>query len=221
MYGPFVYLDCKCYFRKYWLNTRFFSSSRQTHLYFFFFSLKNIIQVVTSTVITTWWAHPERLSFICSGAITEAFHTVALSFGSICYGSLILPVVKVIRFIVGVCQYHGRRNDSIRVHSSNSDSESKISHFQENVKAVNDFGFTVLGMSDVDFISAGRKSLSVFRAMQWEDTVFDKLIPNVLLIATLFISFSSGCFALVVEEFDGYSFTNFRKPMSTAFLYVF
>jgi hypothetical protein len=75
-------------------------------------------------------------------------------------------------------------------------------------------------MSDAGFISAGKKSLSVFRALQWIDTAFDTLIPNVLLITTLFISFSAGFFALVVEEFDGYSFTNFRKPMSTAFLYV-
>jgi len=73
-------------------------------------------------------------------------------------------------------------------------------------------------MSDLDFISAGKKSLYVFRSLQWIDTVFDKLIPNVLLINTLFISFSSGCFALAVEEFDGYNLTNIRNTMSTAFL---
>lgn len=171
-------------------------------------------------MISTWWAHPDRISFICCEVIVEACQTVLSSFGSICYGSLILPALQAMRVIMAACRYHERKNQSVCTDSSSDETEFKISEFQENLEAINEFGFTVLGMSNTDFISAGKKSLSVFRALRWIEIVFDKLIPNVLLIATLFISFSTGCFALVVEEFDGFNFTNFLKPMSTAFLYV-
>jgi hypothetical protein len=140
------------------------------------------------------------------------------SFGSICFGSFILPSFQVLRVIAGICTFHGKKNELPGNETVNEFVEAKGSRFFENIEAVNGFGITVLGMSHVNFLSAGRKSYLVFRSMDWIDVVNDKLIPNILLISTFFISFSSGCFSLVVEEFDGYNLTNFRKPMSTAFL---
>jgi len=84
--------------------------------------------------------------------------------------------------------------------------------------SINAFGFSVVGMYGDDFLSAGKKATAVFQAREWLGAVSDQLIPNILLMATIAISLSSGSFALVVEEFDGYSFTNFRKPITTAFL---
>ncbi len=67
------------------------------------------------------------------------------------------------------------------------------------------------------FKTSSRKATDVFKAREWVGVSSDNLVPHVLALISVFITLGSGCFGLVVEEFDGYSFTNFQKPTSTAF----
>ena len=48
--------------------------------------------------------------------------------------------------------------------------------------------------------------------------VKDKLVQNVLLMACVVIGGSTGTFAVIAEETDGYDFTSFHKPVVSAFL---
>lgn len=50
------------------------------------------------------------------------------------------------------------------------------------------------------------------------DVVNDVLIQNVLFMACLIVGASTGTFAVVVEDTDGYYFTSFHKPILSAFL---
>ena len=50
------------------------------------------------------------------------------------------------------------------------------------------------------------------------DVVNDVLIHNVLRMASLVIGGSTGTFAVVLEETDGYVFSTFHKPIISAFL---
>lgn len=82
----------------------------------------------------------------------------------------------------------------------------------------NNYGFTYLGIYGRSFTESSRKANDVFKSRKWGGVVSDKLIPFVLLMMTIVITLGSGCFGLVVEEFDGYNFTNFNMPTATAFL---
>ena len=82
----------------------------------------------------------------------------------------------------------------------------------------NDFGFTYVGIYRRNFIYSSEKATAVFKARGWLGIANDRLIPHVLKLVSLLITLGSGFFGLVVEEYDGYSFTNFRKPTSTAFI---
>ena len=86
------------------------------------------------------------------------------------------------------------------------------------VRYCNEFGFTFIGLYRQGFIKSSELATDVFKAREWSGIVSDRLIPNVLRIISLLITLGSGFFGLVVEEYDGYSFTNFRKPTSTAFI---
>ena len=50
------------------------------------------------------------------------------------------------------------------------------------------------------------------------EVVQDVLIQNVLLMASLIIGGSTGTFAVVIEETDGYDFSSIHKPVISAFL---
>ncbi len=82
----------------------------------------------------------------------------------------------------------------------------------------NDFGFTYVGIYRQGFIASSEKATDIFKAREWSGIVADRLIPYILKIICLLITLGSGFFGLVVEEYDGYSYTNFRKPTSTAFI---
>jgi multisubunit Na+/H+ antiporter MnhC subunit len=50
------------------------------------------------------------------------------------------------------------------------------------------------------------------------DVVSDSLMQNVLLMASVVIGGSTGTFAVIVEETDGYEFSSFHKPVISAFV---
>ena len=60
--------------------------------------------------------------------------------------------------------------------------------------------------------------MQLFETREWVDVVNDVLIQNVLFMAGLIIGGSTGTFAVVVEETDGYDFTLSHKPIISAFL---
>jgi len=68
------------------------------------------------------------------------------------------------------------------------------------------------------FHEAGDRALQLFEAREWLDVVSDNLIESVLVIASIIIGGSTGTFAVVAEETDGYDFTSFHKPVMTAFV---
>lgn len=69
---------------------------------------KNLIHVVVAGVVGTWWFDPTEASSLCSKAIMDSFvRSITFSFGSICFGSLIVAVIQVCRHLVENARAHG------------------------------------------------------------------------------------------------------------------
>lgn len=68
------------------------------------------------------------------------------------------------------------------------------------------------------FEEAGERALQLFETRGWMAVVSDSFISNILLMACIIIGGSTGAFAVVVEEVDGFFLTSFHKPVITAFL---
>jgi hypothetical protein len=167
--------------------------------------------------------------------------SITKSFGSVCLGSLVVPPLDVLHFfLLFICPQSSTKPRSISLtatdHSSHDvgsimgdksvKSDVSPASFQPQMTSpldgimtyFNDFGFTYVGIYRKSFISSSEKATEIFKARGWSGVVADRLIPYILRIICYLITFGSGFFGLVVEEYDGYSFTNFRKPTSTAFI---
>ena len=60
--------------------------------------LSNTMHVTSAGVIGTWWFAPQDASAYCSPAIGDSFRRASTySFGSICFGSLIVAVIQALR----------------------------------------------------------------------------------------------------------------------------
>lgn len=86
------------------------------------------------------------------------------------------------------------------------------------IRCFNRWAYTYIGMYGYDFCEGGEKAIQLFEAREWMEVVRDNLIQNVLLMASIVIGGSTGSFAVLAEEVDGYFFTTLHKPITTAFL---
>mmetsp|Transcript_25416 Transcript_25416/g.29437 ORF Transcript_25416/g.29437 Transcript_25416/m.29437 type:complete len:1213 (-) Transcript_25416:136-3774(-) len=203
--------------------------------------IMNVVHVTVAGVVGSWWSTPEYYTSCCTNVCRGHFgRAITESFGSICFGSLVVPPLSWLQNIAHMCSHYNIKPQPISIpiseHSSHdvgsmmgdksvkSDMSAASffpqpsSSFDDVVRYFNDFGFTHIALYREGFVSSSEKATEVFKARSWLGIVTDPIIPHVLTIISLFITLSSGCFGLVVEEFDGYSFTNFKKPTSTAFL---
>jgi hypothetical protein len=68
------------------------------------------------------------------------------------------------------------------------------------------------------FEEAGKRALQLFETRGWLALVNDSFISNILFLACIIIAGSTGTFAVVIEEVDGFFLTSFHKPVITSFL---
>jgi hypothetical protein len=187
--------------------------------------------------VASWWTDPDSLGSCCNTVLRKQFAlSLTSSFGSICLGSFVAPTLEVMRHTIGICgnsfslphQTLGistSANDPVMLgeHNANGDPSNIAllpvpkSPLDCCIKHFNDYGFTYMGIYRENFHTSSRKAREVFETREWVGVISDKLIDTVLAMMIVVITLASGGFGLVVEEFDGYTFTNFQKPTSTAF----
>jgi hypothetical protein len=62
---------------------------------------QNTIHVIIAGVVSTWWFAPDDASSFCSSAIKDSFvRATTTSFGSICFGSLLVAIIETLTAIV-------------------------------------------------------------------------------------------------------------------------
>lgn len=69
---------------------------------------QNTIHVVVAGVVSTWWFAPSEASSCCSVAIKDSFvRATTTSFGSICFGSLLVAIIQTLRSMVESARHDG------------------------------------------------------------------------------------------------------------------
>ena len=86
------------------------------------------------------------------------------------------------------------------------------------IRCFNSWAYSYIGLYGYGFTEGGEKALQLFEAREWTEVVRENLIPNVLMMASIVIGGSTGTFAVLAEEVDGYEFTTLHRPVTTAFL---
>jgi Plasma-membrane choline transporter len=74
----------------------------------YFFShqvIQNTIHVTIAGVVATWWIAPDEASSCCSVAIFDSLkRSLTTSFGSICYGSLLVAIIQALRALANTAR---------------------------------------------------------------------------------------------------------------------
>jgi len=169
---------------------------------------------VTAGVVNQWWHTPNKEGTV--GRIS--FNTVFYSMGSICFGSLFVGPVRLIRQVAVVFRPTSDEASLLILHECLNCVQTCITTLVDALaRHFNPWAFTYIGLYNYSFISAGARAWDLFERRGWTMIVSDDLVPNVLLMTSLVIGGITGCFAFLMERLDGLHILSLDEPAAVAF----
>lgn len=143
--------------------------------------LKNVGHVTVSGSVASWWLVPTQPAPTC-GAFKRAMTT---SFGSICFGSLLVAVLSAMRAVVRQAKDQARRRGSGGAACALCCLECILRSLERLIRYFNMYAYTHVAIYGKDFISAAKDTWAMFSNRGFEVLINDDLTGMVL---------SMGCF---------------------------
>jgi hypothetical protein len=164
--------------------------------------IQNTIHVSVAGTVATWWFSPPESSANagwCSSAVTDSFvRATTLSFGSICFGSLLVAIIQTLRAIV---EQMRQQDDGILVCIA----DCLLGCIENLVQYFNKWAYVYVGMYGYDYITAGKMVMELFRSRGWSSIVGFDLVSGALFMASVMVGLLCGiCGALIRATFPSW-----------------
>jgi hypothetical protein len=173
------------------------SGGQMTAIAFLFLSLhwgsevmKALLQTTVNGVIASWWLQQNRKAAV-KGAL---FRTVTTSFGSICFGALIVSSIHALRDLLNLMTNRRcDRNGNGRNRSPVTECLILISNFLlENIERAliyfNKYAYCYIAAYGMGFIESAKKVMQLFKDRGWTAIINDNLVSNALTFALIGIT---------------------------------
>jgi hypothetical protein len=158
----------------------------------------NTIHVIVAGVVSTWWFAPDEASSCCSVAIKDSFvRATTSSFGSICFGSLLVAIIQTLRSFVESAR-HDNSNDGCAAFVLCL-VDCCLQCLQGILEYFNKFAYIYVGMYGYSYLEAGKNVMTLFHAKGWNIIIADDLVSNTLSLFTLIGGGLVGCVGLAVN----------------------
>mmetsp|Transcript_56031 Transcript_56031/g.119144 ORF Transcript_56031/g.119144 Transcript_56031/m.119144 type:complete len:497 (+) Transcript_56031:154-1644(+) len=176
---------------------------------------QNTIHTIIAGVVATWWFAPEDASSCCSVAIKDSFvRATTKSFGSICFGSLLVAIIKALRAMAESARNSGDNEGCAAFLLCLV--ECLLRCLEDALEYFNKFAYVYVGMYGYGYIEAGKNVITLFQQRGWSVIVSDNLIDNVLSLFCLIIGLLTGCAGLVMNEINPEWFSGYDGGAGTA-----
>jgi hypothetical protein len=148
----------------------------------------NINHVTISGTVSSWWCHPEgdQETLAVSNSLRRALTT---SFGSICFGSLLVAICEVLHALLNECSKQSKGPLKVLACCL----RCLIGCMENVVRYFNRFAFVYIGLEGCSFCSAASKVSGLFSRLGFFGTVLnDVVISRVLTMGILGVSVMSS-----------------------------
>lgn len=159
--------------------------------------LQNTMQVTSAGVIGTWWFVPEEASSFCSKAVMESFSRATThSFGSICFGSLLVAIVQALRALHR--SLHENEDFQILVCIV----QCVLAMIEGIIEYLNKWAYIYVGLYGYSYLEAGKNVLTLFENKGWTVIITDDLCDNVLIMISFAIGLITGIIGQIITSLD-------------------
>lgn len=163
--------------------------------------IQNVLHVTTAGTVGTWWFSPQECSSCCNSAVTSSFvRATTFSFGSICFGSLLVAIVQALRQL----NHMTRDQDDCQI--LNCIIDCILSCVQSIIEYLNKWAYVYVGLYGYSYLEAGRNVITLFEHRGWTTIITDDLVDNALLMVSFGIGLATGLVGLIVAYFDKNAF---------------
>eukprot|EP00979_Chaetoceros_neogracilis_P004359 scaffold773_cov218-Chaetoceros_neogracile.AAC.2 len=171
--------------------------------------LKNTMHVTTAGVIGTWWFAPDEASSLCSRSIGDSFvRATTYSFGSICFGSLIVALIQALRQL----NRHLRENRDAQLIVCLID--CVLGCIEGLIEYFNKWAYVYVGLYGYSYLDAGRNVIQLFQNNGWTTLITDDLAGMVLFMISIMIGLFTGLIGFIVASLDANIFADFNFDAS-------
>ena len=119
------------------------------------------------------------------------------SFGSICFGSLIVALIQALRQLANQARQNGDAGALACV------AECILGCIQGIVEYFNKWAYIYVGLYGYSYIEAGKNVFTLFKNRGWDAIIADDLIGNVLFLVSIVVGILSGVVAIILERSSG------------------
>jgi len=166
----------------------------------YLFSRQNVLHVTVSGVIGTWWFQPQEAQSAFSPAIMDSLsRATSYSFGSICFGSLLVALIQAIEQLVHSMRQQGRNSLVLCI------MECLLNFLQRVGRYFNKWAFVYVGLYGYDYVTAGRRVAELLQARGWSTIISDNLVHQMLLLVCLVVGFLSGLIGMFLADISGWA----------------
>jgi len=160
--------------------------------------ISNTIHVTVAGTVGTWWYTPNEASSCCSQAIKESFMRAnTYSFGSICFGSLLVAIIQALRSMINNARNQSNSNPILLCIA-----ECILSCIQSIVEYFNKWAFIYVGLYGYSYINAGKNVVALFKAKGFSSIITDDLVSHALGLTSVVIGLLAGLVGMIPASSD-------------------
>ena len=151
----------------------------------FFFThqvIQNSTHVTVSGTVGSWWFSPADSGCCSGGVMGSTIRTLTTSFGSICFGSLLVAILQALKAVASAARSEEGGSFLICI------AECIIQCLANIMEYFNKWAFVYVGLYGYSYIEAGKNVFTLFKNRGWEAIIADDLVQNVF----FFLSLSVG-----------------------------
>jgi hypothetical protein len=152
--------------------------------------VSNVIHVTSAGMVGKWYHKNQDNSNIVWKSFGRA---ITKSFGSVCFGSLVVAIIKTIQFIVRMV----RRDDNSCIMCC---ADCLISFLERIVEYFNEYAYAYVGIYGTSYIDSAKRTWELAKTHFITALFNDNLLYPVLLFSNLFIGFFTGLFCWIIMQ---------------------
>jgi len=156
--------------------------------------LKNTVHVTVAGVVGTWWFSPDENSFCGGNVFGSLLRALTSSFGSICFGSLIVAILQAIRALINVAKENDEIGSTLACCL-----DCLIGCLESIMEYFNKWAFVYVGLYGYGFMEAGKSVITLFKDRGWEAVIADDLVGMVLTMLSFVVGLLTGGICLFFE----------------------
>jgi len=158
--------------------------------------LESCVHVTVAGTVGTWWVAPNE-SGCCSRGVCNSFiRTITTSFGSICFGSLLVAILQALRAVASTA----RASDDCALIACVA--ECILGCLQSILEYFNKWAFIYVGVYGFNYIESGKSVMQLFASRGWEAIIADDLVGGAIFLTCVMISLIIGGIGVGYAEFD-------------------